>query len=131
MYFIFKVDIATGAKTLFVTLQGGLDNLAFDTNGTMYVSNADFGWIIEVLPSGQTRTISGGGMIGPGGLAVLPGSNNQDALFEADLFRLREFNGLNGQEIADDKGHLLPAPGALTLPFQFRSMPSDSRMIWW
>jgi len=114
---IFKVDIATGAKTLFVTLQEGLDNLAFDTNGTMYVSNADFGWIIEVLPSGQTRTISGGGMIGPGGLAVLPGSNNQDALFEADLFRLREFNGLNGQEVAVDKGHLLPAPGALTLPF--------------
>ena len=114
---IFKVDIATGAKTLFVTLQGGLDNLAFDTNGTMYVSNADFGWIIEVLPSGQTRTISGGGMIGPGGLAVLPGSNNQDALFVADLFRLREFNGLNGQEVAVDKGHLLPAPGALTLPF--------------
>lgn len=114
---IFKVDIATGEKTLFVTLQEGLDNLAFDTNGTMYVSNADFGWIIEVQPNGQWRTVSAGGMIGPGGLAVLPGSNNQDVLFEADLFRLREFNGLNGQEIAVDKGHLIPQPGDLTLPF--------------
>lgn len=114
---VFKVDIVNGQKTLFVTLQEGLDNLAFDANGVLYVSNADFGWIIEVQPNGQTRTVSGGGMICPGGLAVLPGSNNQDALFEADMFRLREFNGLSGQEVAVDKGHLLPAPGALTIPF--------------
>lgn len=114
---VFKVDISTGVKTLFVTLQEGVDNLAFDANGNMYVSNADFGWIMEVLPSGQTRTISSGGMIGPGGLAALSAPNNQDALFVADLFRLREFNGLNGQEENVYKGHLLPAPGALTLPF--------------
>jgi sugar lactone lactonase YvrE len=114
---VFTVDIVTGVKTLFVTLQEGLDNLAFDANGTMYVSNADFGWIIEVQPGGQTRTISGGGMINPGGIAVIPGSNNQDALFEADLFRLREFNGLNGQEVNVDKGHLIAQPGDLTVPF--------------
>lgn len=110
---VFKVDIATGAKTLFVTLQEGLDNLAFDPNGNLYVSNADFGWIIEVQPGGQTRTVSKGGMINPGGLTLL---NDQDDLYVADLFRLRECNGLNGQDVGDDKGHLIPAPGALTLP---------------
>ena len=110
---VFKVDIATGAKTLFVTLQEGLDNLAFDASGNLYVSNADFGWIIEVQPNGQTRTVSKGGMINPGGLAML---NGQDDLYVADLFRLRECNGLNGQDVGDDKGHLIPAPGALTLP---------------
>jgi sugar lactone lactonase YvrE len=110
---VFKVDIATGAKTLFVTLQEGLDNLAFDANGNLYVSNADFGWIIEVQPNGQTRTVSKGGMINPGGLALL---NGQDDLYVADMFRLRENNGLNGQDVGDDKGHLIPAPGALTLP---------------
>ncbi len=114
---VFKIDIQTGAKTLFVTLQEGLDNLAFDANGNMFVSNADHGWIIEVQPDGQTRTISSGGMIGAGGLAVLPASNNQDALFVADLFRLRELNGLDGQEIGVDKGYLLPEPDALTTPF--------------
>jgi len=114
---VFKIDIQTGVKTLFVTLQEGLDNLVFDANGIMYVSNADFGWIMEVQPDGQTRTISGGGMIGPGGLAVLPGSNNQDALFVADLFRLRELNGLNGEEADVDKGHLVPAPNTLTTSF--------------
>ena len=86
---VFKIDITTGTKTLFVTLQDGLDNLVFDASGTMYVSNADHGWITEVQPGGQTKIISKGGMISPMGLAVLPGTNNQDALFVADLFRLR------------------------------------------
>ena len=114
---VFKVNTTTGEKTLFVSLQQGLDNLAFDANGTLYVSNADFGWIIEILPSGQKRTISSGGMIGPGGLAVLPGSNNQDALFVADLFRLREFNGQTGQEENVYKGFLVPEADSLTTTF--------------
>lgn len=114
---VFKIDTQTGEKTLFVTLQAGLDNLTFDANGNMYVSNADYGWIMEVLPSGQTRVVSGGGMIGAGGLAVLPKSNNQDALFLADLFRLRELDGLSGEEVAIDKGHLVPGPDKLTTVF--------------
>jgi len=114
---VFKIDTKTGAKTLFITLQAGLDNMVFDADGTMYISNADFGWIMEVKPGGQTRTISIGGMIGPMGLAVLPGSNNQDALFVADLFRLRELNGLNGKEVNAEKGYLVPEPKKLTTPF--------------
>ncbi len=114
---IFKIDIKTGAKTLFVTLQDGLDNLVFDASGTLYVSNADHGWITEVQPGGQTKIISKGGMISPMGLAVLPGSNNQDALFVADLFRLRELNGSTGQELSVEKGYLLPEPNKMTSPF--------------
>jgi sugar lactone lactonase YvrE len=114
---VFKIDIKTGAKTLFVTLQDGLDNLVFDASGTMYVSNADHGWITEVQPGGQTKIISKGGMISPMGLAVLPGTNNQDALFVADLFRLRELNGSTGQELSVEKGYLLPEPNKLTTPF--------------
>ncbi len=114
---VFKIDVKTGAKTLFVTLQDGLDNLVFDASGNMYVSNADHGWITEVQPGGQTKIISKGGMISPMGLAVLPGTNNQDALFVADLFRLRELNGSSGQELSVEKGHLLPEPSKLTTPF--------------
>ncbi len=114
---VFKIDTKTGAKTLFVTLQEGLDNMVFDADGTMYVSNADFGWVTEVKPGGQTRTISKGGMIGPMGIAVLPGSNNQEALFVADLFRLREINATSGREISAQKGYLLPEPKKLTTPF--------------
>lgn len=112
-----KINIETGEKTKFLTLQPGLDNLDFDSKGTLYISNADYGSVVEILPSKQPRTISGGGMINPQGLAVLPGSNKQDALYVADLFRLRRFNGLTGKEISDDKGFLVPQPGSLTTPF--------------
>jgi len=114
---VFKVNTSTGEKTVFAKLQQGLDNLAFDSNGTLYISNADFGWIVEMLPSGQPRTISKGGMISPMGLAVFPGENNNDALFVADLFRLRQFNGLTGKEENVFKGDLLGRPGNLTTPF--------------
>ena len=55
-------------------------------------------------------------MIGPMGLAVLQGSNNQDAVFVADFFRMQEFNGStgNGQNIY--KGYLVPEPEKLTTP---------------
>jgi sugar lactone lactonase YvrE len=114
---VFKINTSTGEKTLFATIQPGLDNLAFDSEGNLYVSNADFGSIVEILPNGQPRTISSGGMIAPMGIAVLPGANNQDVLYAADLFRLYELNGLNGSEINVFKGDLLGLPGNLTTPF--------------
>ncbi len=114
---VFKVNTQTGEKTLFVKIQPGLDNLAFDSKGSLFISNADFGSIVEILPSGQPRTVSGGGMIGPMGLAVLPGANKQDALFVGDLYRLRKHNGLTGKEEMVYKGDLLGGAGNLTTPF--------------
>lgn len=114
---VFKVNTQTGEKTLFIKIQEGLDNLAFDSKGSLFISNADFGSIVEILPSGQPRTVSAGGMIGPMGLAVLPGANKQDALFVADLFRLRKFNGLTGKEEMVYKGDLLGVLANLTTPF--------------
>ncbi len=114
---VFKVNTSTGEKTLFIKIQEGLDNLAFDSKGTLYISNADFGSIVEILPSGQPRTISRSGMIAPMGMAVLPGANKKDALFVADAFRLRKFNGLTGKEDQVYKGDLLANPANLTTPF--------------
>ena len=114
---VWKLNHETGAKTLFTTLQPGLDNLAFDKDGTLYVSNADFGWIIQILPSGQARTISGGGMIGPMGVAVLPGSKGKDAVFVGNVFRMHQFNGLSGKEEEVYKGYLVPETDKLTMPF--------------
>lgn len=114
---VFKVNTLTGEKTLFIKIQVGLDNLAFDSNGSLFISNADFGSVVQILPSGQPRTISRGGMIAPMGMAVLPGSNNRDALYVADLFRLYQLNGLTGREENVYKGDLLGRPGNLTTPF--------------
>ena len=87
-------------KTLFHDAsEPGLDNLAFDKDGTLYVSNADFGWIIEILPNRQTRTISKGGMIGPMGVAVLPGAGKTGIrCLSATYSGCREFDGLTGNE---------------------------------
>ncbi|MDN3204115.1 hypothetical protein [Algoriphagus sediminis] len=114
---VFKVNTLTGEKTLFIKIQEGLDNLAFDSKGSLFISNADFGSVVEILPSGQPRTISREGMIAPMGLAVLPGSNNKDALYVADLFRLYQFNGLSGKKEKVYKGDLLGREGNLTTPF--------------
>lgn len=116
-----KVDIVTKTKTLFTTLQPGLDNLAFDSDGTLYVSNADFGWIVEILPNGKARTISKGGMIGPMGVAVLAGEKNNDDVFVGDLFRMYNFNGQTGNEKEVYKGYLVGEPGKLTMPFSVQA----------
>lgn len=95
-------------KTLLTTLQPGLDNMTFDEDGSLYMTNNDEGWVAEILPSGQARYISPGGVIAPQGLAVMAGPNNQDMLFEADLFRLRQFNGTSGRQENSYKGYLIP-----------------------
>lgn len=105
---VFKINTLTGEKTTFIdNLDPGLDNMVFDTDGTLYMTNNDFGWVVEVLKSGQVRTISGGGMIFPQGLAVLLGPNNQDAVFEADQYYLRQFNGTTGRQGNSYRGALI------------------------
>lgn len=110
---VFKINTSTGDKTLFTTLEPGLDNMVFDTDGSLYITNNDFGWVAKILPSGQARTISKGGIISPQGMAVLPGSNNQDELFVADQFNLIQFNGRSGKQENIYKASLIPDPNML------------------
>ena len=94
---IFKVDITTGASTLFATLDTGLDNLVFDEDGSLYVTSAEQGWVGELLASGELRFISTGGMIGPQGLAFLGGEGNEDKLFVADQYNIRQLDQNTGE----------------------------------
>lgn len=114
---VFKINVESGEKTLFITCQPGLDNLVFCADGAFYMTNADHGWVDEVQPSGESRNISRGGLIAPQGLAVLPGTNDQDALYEADLFNLRQFNTQSGEQENIYKGFLVPeGPESMILP---------------
>lgn len=126
---LFTLDIDTGQLTTITTSLGrGLDNMVFDADGSLYMTNNDEGWVAEILlPSGQARILSPGGMIAPQGLAVMAGPNNQDIVFEADLFSMREFNGTNGQETGVYKGSIVPVPGvlSLTLPQNVSAAGSD------
>jgi sugar lactone lactonase YvrE len=101
---VLRVDTQTGSKEVIASLPFGLDNLAFDSHDRLFVSNADTGAIVEVLPDGTARTVSEGGMMLPGGVAVLPRPSGE-SVFVADLWLLREFDGLTG----DEKG-AEPAP---------------------
>lgn len=113
---VFRVDVPTGEKTCIATVQPGLDNLAFDDRGNLFVSSADFGWVAQIVGNGQARYLTRGGMILPQGVAVLSGAQGRDRVFVADLFRLREFDGRSGKDLAVFKGHLLGDPKLLTTP---------------
>ena len=114
---LFTLDVATQQLTTITSsLEPGLDNMVFDADGSLYMTNNDRGWVAEILlPSGQARVLSPGGMIAPQGLAVMAGPNNQDIVFEADLFSIREFNGTSGQQTGIYKGLIAPPPGVLSL----------------
>jgi sugar lactone lactonase YvrE len=128
---VFKVNTQNGEKTLLAKIQPGLDNLAFDSKGSLFISNAEFGSIVEILPSGQPRTVSGAGMTGPMGLAVLPGANNQDALFVADLYRLYQLNGLTGRQENVYKSDILNGDGNLTTCFTLSADGSNLIVSSW
>jgi sugar lactone lactonase YvrE len=99
--------IATGLQ--------GLDNLAFDSLDRLFVSHAGDGSIHQVLPSGQVRTVSKGGMIAPGGVAVMPHPHGGESVFVADLWTLREFNGQTGKPGIVER-HDLTVSGDITSP---------------
>ncbi|MEN8799449.1 MAG: hypothetical protein ABF293_09395, partial [Flavobacteriaceae bacterium] len=126
---LFTLDIDTKQLTTITSsLEPGLDNMVFDADGSLYMTNNDEGWVAEILlPSGQARIISPGGMIAPQGLGVMAGPNNQDVVFEADLFSMREFNGTSGQQTGIYKGFIVPVPGelSLTLPQNVSASGTD------
>lgn len=96
---VLRVDVATGEKQFIAQLTPGLDNLAFDSQDQLFVSHAQDGSILKILPSGIPRTVSKSGMITPGGVAVLPGLEGRESVYVADLFALREFDGRTGTEM--------------------------------
>jgi len=58
---VLQVDTSTGGLTVIATLTPGLDNLAFDSEDRLFVSNIFTGLVVEVLPDGSTRIVSGWG----------------------------------------------------------------------
>ncbi|MGB5507786.1 hypothetical protein [Robiginitalea sp.] len=105
---VFKIDVMTGASTLFTTLDPGLDNLAFDEDGSLYLTSAEQGWVGELLPTGALRTISPGGLIAPQGLAFLEGAGDEDKLFVADQYNIRQLNSNSGEVENSYRSLLVP-----------------------
>ncbi|HUU28226.1 MAG TPA: hypothetical protein VM123_10475 [archaeon] len=123
---ILQVDTETGGKKLLAQVVPGLDNLAFDSQDGLFVSHSQDGSIFEVLPSGIKRTVSRGGMIVPGGVAVLPRPGGE-SVFVADLWTLREFNGLTGKERSVTRNKVNSGLPGITTPQTVS--PDGSRLV--
>jgi len=104
---LFTVDLETGERSLVADLGQGLDNLAFDATGRLFVTNADDGSVVEVLAGGAVRTLSPGGLIVPSGVAVLERPAGGVSVFVGDTFRLWEFDAWTGALVGFTKGSLM------------------------
>lgn len=112
---ITRIDVQTKRRTVVAAGLSGLDNLAFDSRDRLFVSHAQDGSIHWVRRSGKVRLISDGGIIAPGGVAVMqrgPGQG-RESVFVADLWCLREFRGGNGAPRGIER-HNLTVPGSIT-----------------
>jgi sugar lactone lactonase YvrE len=89
---IVRVDTDTGSMEMIASITFGIDNLAFDSQDRLFVSESADGTIFEILPDGTARAVNSGGMIAPGGVAVLPRPDGGESIFVADIWSLREFD---------------------------------------
>ena len=96
---LFRVDIATGEKELVGQTGPSSDNLAFDADDRLFVSNNAHSFIVEVLGPETNRTVVAGNVSFPGGLAWLPGAAGAGRLFLADRRALRELDPDTGEEL--------------------------------
>jgi sugar lactone lactonase YvrE len=94
-----RMDVDSGEIEFLAQLTPGLDNLAIDQRGRLFVSNSDEGFIVEVRIDGSVHPVSPGGMILPGGVAVLPDARGRDNVFVGDFWVLRQFDGQTGKQL--------------------------------
>lgn len=90
---VYRVDLATGEKTLVAEVAPAIDNLAFDNDDNLLITNmADNAVIAIDTENGEARTIISGPLAVAGDIAL---GDNGD-IYVADLFALRSVNPSTG-----------------------------------
>jgi sugar lactone lactonase YvrE len=93
---VWKVSLTSKAKRLVATLKPGLDNLAFDSRGRLFVTSmTDNGVILVDKVTGASRTIVEGKLAIPSDIAVVS-ENGKDTVHVADVFSYRTIDGQSG-----------------------------------
>jgi sugar lactone lactonase YvrE len=93
---IWSVSLTSKAKKLVATLKPGLDNLAFDSRGRLFVSSMTDNAIYLVdKQTGAARTIVEGKLAVPADLAVVT-ENGRETVHVADVFSYRTVDGATG-----------------------------------
>ena len=95
---IVAVDIEAGSVETRATIPGAvLDNMVFDAKGHLFVSDFHSGAIYRIADGRGVRTLVKGGLMLPGGVALMPRSANSESLFVADVWRLLEYDARSGR----------------------------------
>ena len=93
---IWSVSLTSKAKKLVASMKPGLDNLAFDSRGRLFVSSmTDNGIYLVDKQTGAYKTIAEGRLAVPADLAIVT-ENGRDTLHVADVFSYRTVDGQTG-----------------------------------
>lgn len=93
---IWSVSLTSKAKKLVATLKPGLDNLAFDSRGRLFVTSmTDNGIYLVDKRTGAARTIVEGRLAIPTDLAVIS-DGGKETVHVADVFSYRTVDGHSG-----------------------------------
>ncbi|MEZ5335280.1 MAG: hypothetical protein R2741_08610 [Methanolobus sp.] len=116
---IYRIDMNNNTQEKIANGLEIIDNIAFDSSDRLYASAQD-GSVYEILDDGTRRAVIKGGMIGPGGVAIVS-SSGQDSIYIADLSYLRELDGESGEQLSVERhimGDLIlyNGSGSITAP---------------
>jgi sugar lactone lactonase YvrE len=93
---IWSVSLTSKAKKLVASMKPGLDNLAFDSRGRLFVTSmTDNGIYLVDKQTGAWRTIVEGKLAIPADIAVVT-ENGKDIVHVADVFSYRTVDGQTG-----------------------------------
>jgi sugar lactone lactonase YvrE len=93
---VWSVSLTSKAKRLVASLKPGLDNLAFDSRGRLFVtSTTDNGIYLVDKATGAARTIVEGKLAIPSDLAVVSEAG-KETVHVADVFSYRTVDGTSG-----------------------------------
>ena len=93
---IWSVSLTSKAKKLVASLKSGLDNLAFDSRGRLFVSSmTENGIYLVDKVTGASKTIVEGKLAIPSDIAVVTESG-KEIVHVADVFSYRTVDGQNG-----------------------------------
>jgi sugar lactone lactonase YvrE len=93
---VWKVSLTSKAKRLVASLKPGLDNLAFDSRGRLFVTSmTDNGIYLVDKQTGSAKTVVEGKLAVPGDIAVTT-DNGRETVHVADMFSYRTVDGQSG-----------------------------------
>ena len=93
---IWSISLTARNRKLVASMKPGLDNLAFDSRGRLFVSSmTDNGIYLVDKQTGAWKTVTEGRLAVPADLAVVS-ENGRDTLHVADVFSYRTVDGQTG-----------------------------------